>query len=190
MNNCHWGFTPRIEEHWKAWAAQSARFGGLRPARVINQSHREYRCALPNAQIVSARVSGAYQNRQKDAGLFPIVGDWVGLELLPGGEGIIAGLLPRLGGVRRWASGDETRAQVIAANIDYLLLVFGLDGGRNFLSTMLERSLTAAWNSGAEPIIVLNKIDCASQELRSTARALAESLAFGVPVYMVSARSH
>ena len=190
MMNDDWGFTDQIEKHWKTWLVHNAQFQNSQPARIITRNHHEYRCALPNAQIVRSRVSGAYRNSQQGGEGFPVVGDWVVLDLLPAGdEGIIAGLLPRLGGVKRLAAGDETREQFIATNLNYILLVFALDGGRNFLSSMVERSLTVAWSSGAQPLIVLNKVDCASQELRSTARAEAEALAFGVPVHLVSAKS-
>lgn len=188
-------FTARIERLWKDWAA-AGHARGLCPARVVHQRRQEYRCVLAEGQIVSARVSGACRNHWQDTGDFPTVGDWVGLTLLSSRaavtglrEGIIEAFLPRVSGVRRWAAGEQTRAQVIAANLDHILLVFSLEGGRNFLSSMVERSLTAAWSSGAQPVIVLNKADCASEAVRQAACAESEALAAGVPVCLVSAKS-
>ena len=198
-NDSAWGLTLQIEEQWKEWLAQNMLAENRLLARIISQNHHEYCCVLPKAhfhhnptptQIVRARVSGAYRNRQEKRGDFPVVGDWVCVELFLGKEeGIIAHVLPRVGCIRRWAVGDKTREQAIAANLDYILLISGLDGGRNFLSGMIERGLTVARNSGAQPLIVLNKVDCASDETRAWVRVEAESLAQGVPVHLVSAKT-
>ncbi|MGI9256248.1 MAG: ribosome small subunit-dependent GTPase A [Salinispira sp.] len=201
MNSDHWNLPPRIEEEWRSRAGDN-----LLPARVIHQLHYEYTCVLPstrfaseggregrrpeNVQTLSARVRGARRNEWQENSAFPVVGDWVLLSLLPGGqEGIIEDLFLRRGEIRRWAAGERTEPQVIAANVDCLLLVFAMEGERNFLGNMIERSLTAAWSSGAQPVIVVNKIDCASKDLCAAVRTEAENLSVGVPVFMLSARS-
>jgi len=81
--------------------------------------------------------------------------------------------------------GGRTQQQVIAANIDIVFLVSGLDGGRNLNLRRMERYLTLAWNSGARPIIVLNKSDLCP-DIESVMRDT-EEIAPGVPVHAVSA---
>src|SRR5690606_2570363 len=158
------------------------------PGRVLRKEHHEYSVVCPplRARLAGTgieaddvvpgpspevllefsglKVSGKFEHRAEDTSAYPVVGDWVLVEALESGSGRIQAILPRNTAIRRNVAGVETRQQVIAANISVLLLVFGLDGGRNFLVRFLERALTTAWNSGAQPIVVLNKADCAQQD--------------------------
>ena len=77
--------------------------------------------------------------------------------------------------------------QIIAANVDTAFLVSGLDGGRNFNIARLERYLTLAWDSGATPVIVLNKADVCENPQEFVAAV--DDIALGVPVHQVSAMS-
>lgn len=75
--------------------------------------------------------------------------------------------------------------QVVAANIDTLLIVSGLDGELNL--RRLERYLALAWQSGAVPVFVLNKVDlCADLD---DAKALVSALAADVPLHLVCGKS-
>jgi ribosome biogenesis GTPase len=113
------------------------------------------------------------------------VGDWVAVELAEGGQsGVIQVVLPRLTRFLRPQRGDIAQAQVVAANVDVVLLVAGLDGDLNL--RRLERYLALAWSSGAEPVIVLNKADLAP-ELGETVADVA-AIAPGVPIRAVSAK--
>ena len=138
----------------------------------------------PDARLVAAHVTGAYAFRVAGSADFPTVGDWVLVDPL---SRRIQRLVERRSALRRSTAGDETAEQVIAANIDIVLLVFGLDGGRNCTVGLLERSLTTAWSSGARPVVVLNKLDRASPERLETIRAQTRQAALGVPIYEVSA---
>jgi ribosome biogenesis GTPase / thiamine phosphate phosphatase len=116
------------------------------------------------------------------AGGHAVAGDWVAAELLPGEErAIVRAVLPRR---TRFARKEPwlTEEQVIAANIDTVFLV--TDCGRDFKPRRLERYLTAAWDSGADPVIVLTKADLADDVPGTVADA--EAVAFGVPVHGVS----
>lgn len=158
--------------------------GRLIPGRVVRQVHHTYDLVTPlSAESISLEVSGAYAYRTAGPADFPTVGDWV---LFRWG-GRIESLLPRRSAISRGTAGGETLEQVIAANVDVVFLVFGLDGGRNFTVGMLERSVLAAWNSGGRPVIVLNKSDCADPEQIETVRHQAESHAPGVSIHVVSA---
>jgi ribosome biogenesis GTPase / thiamine phosphate phosphatase len=112
----------------------------------------------------------------------PVTGDWVVAELLPGEDrAIVRAVLPRRS---RFARKEPwlTEEQVVAANVDTAFLV--TDCGRDFKPRRLERYLTAAWDSGADPVIVLTKADLADDPAATVAEA--ESVAFGVPVHAVS----
>jgi ribosome biogenesis GTPase len=110
------------------------------------------------------------------------VGDFVALERR-GNDAVVAAVLPRKTCFTRRAAGRQDREQVIAANVDVALIVMGLDGDYN--PRRIERYLALAHESGAEPVVVLNKADlCAEAEERRTAIA---ALAGQAPVYAVSA---
>jgi ribosome biogenesis GTPase len=111
-----------------------------------------------------------------------VAGDWVAAEQLAGEDrAIVRALLPRYS---RFARKEPwlTEEQVVAANVDTVFLV--TDCGRDFKPRRLERYLTAAWDSGAEPVIVLTKSDLAGDVSETVAEA--EAIAFGVPVHAVS----
>ncbi|MBZ5592356.1 MAG: ribosome small subunit-dependent GTPase A [Acidobacteriia bacterium] len=108
---------------------------------------------------------------------WPVVGDWVALEA----GTRIAAVLPRQTAFSRKEPGKVTREQVIAANIDVLFVVAGLDGDFNL--RRLERYLLMTRESGARPVIVLNKADLRAD----AAEAAAETEALGAPVAVISA---
>jgi ribosome biogenesis GTPase len=111
-----------------------------------------------------------------------VTGDWVAVEPVDDGErGIVRAVLPR----RTLFARKEpwlTEEQVIAANVDTAFLV--TDCGRDFKPRRLERYLTATWESGADPVIVLAKSDLAEDVAETVAEA--EAVAFGIPVHPVS----
>src|SRR6476660_9439167 len=105
-----------------------------------------------------ARVAGRLRHAASGRADFPAVGDWVALEVPPtGGDARIRAVLPRISRFSRRAAGNPTEEQVVAANIDVVFLVSGLDG--DFNPRRIERYLVTAWDSGATPVIVLNKAD-------------------------------
>ena len=111
-----------------------------------------------------------------------VAGDWVAAEQLRGEDrATVRAVLPRRS---RFARKEPwlTEEQVVAANIDTVFLV--TDCGRDFKPRRLERYLTAAWDSGAAPVIVLTKSDLAEDVSETLAEA--EAIAFGVPVHPVS----
>jgi ribosome biogenesis GTPase / thiamine phosphate phosphatase len=111
-----------------------------------------------------------------------VAGDWVAVQPIPAEErGIVRAVLPRR---TRFARKEPwlTEEQVVAANVDTVFLV--TDCGRDFRPRRLERYLTATWDSGADPVIVLTKSDLAEDVWETIAEA--EAVAFGVPVQAVS----
>ena len=116
--------------------------------------------------------------------LLPVVGDWVAARPLDGEDrAVIEAVLPRRGSFSRTRAGLRSDEQVVAANIDVLLIVQSLEQRPNL--RRLERYLTLAWDSGATPIIVLNKADLSSDP--EGAHAEAAAACPGVEVLTVSA---
>lgn len=134
---------------------------------------------------VSATVSGRLRHTAAGRGDLPVVGDWVGvLANGPGGGMAIHAVLPRRTAFRRKAAGNRVEEQVVASNVDTVFLVTGLD--EDFNLRRIERYLTVAWDSGARPVVVLNKADlCAELDARV---ADVERVAPGVDVVPVSAK--
>lgn len=156
---------------------------GAWPARVIRAS-REIYTILSEKGEAKAVLSGKHRHQAYDWGDLPVVGDWVlAVPKDQGREAIIHKVLPRKSRFVRKTSGANTQQQVIAANVDTVFLVCGLDGDFNL--RRIERYLTAAWESGAEPVIVLNKADIGTNTDQKIIEA--EQIAFGVPVEAISA---
>lgn len=131
-------------------------------------------------------IQGKFRHNTKTPSDFPKVGDWVKLEKLPNEDkAIIQKVLPRYSVIARKAAGDSTEAQVIAANVDSLFIVFGLD--KTFNAPLLERYLSMAYEGGVEPIIILNKTD--QTRFSNKILAEAEKLAPGLTVHAISAKT-
>jgi ribosome biogenesis GTPase len=131
-----------------------------------------------------AQVTGQFRHQVEDPLMFPAVGDWVVAEFH--GEHSLATihhLLPRTSQFVRKVAGITTEGQIVAANVDTVFLMSGLDGDFNL--RRIERYLVTAWESGASPVVVLNKADvCADLDDVVTQ---VESIAIGVPIHPISA---
>ena len=105
---------------------------------------------------------------------------------VPGGGGLatVEAVLPRASVFTRRAAGRDHREQIVAANVDVVLIVSSLNS--EFSARRLERYLTLAWESGAQPVVVLSKADLSADP--SALLREVESVAVGVPVQLTSAR--
>ena len=159
-----------------AFAAQAA--SGWEAARV-GVAHRGAYVVHTEAGEATASLSGRVLHDGQDA----VVGDWVALRRPPQGQARIEHVLPRRGALFRLAAGSGHRSQVLAANVDLVLLLCGLDG--DFNPRRVERALVAVAESGARPVVVLNKAD-ACDALDERRRDM-EAAAPGVPVLAISA---
>jgi ribosome biogenesis GTPase len=167
------GFGPQFATAFEEHEAE-----GLAPARVAVQ-HRGAYVLYAEAGELPAEPSG----RLRHDGVLPVSGDWVAYSANPGGApATIHAVLPRRTAVSRkvaWAAVEE---QVLAANIDVVFLVAALNGDLNL--RRLERYLATAWESGAEPVIILSKSDLCEQVPERIAEV--EAIALGVPVHAIS----
>ncbi|SMP43372.1 ribosome biogenesis GTPase [Desulfonatronum zhilinae] len=156
---------------------------GLVPARVSREDRGVYTLLYEHGRF-QAEVSGKLRHRTAARADYPAVGDWVVTE--PGdasSRGVIHELLPRRSAFIRRMVGGQSQGQVVAANADIAFLVSGLD--REFNPRRIERYLTLAWESGADPVVLLNKADLHAQP--ELARLQAEAIAPGVAVFLISA---
>lgn len=157
---------------------------GLVPGRIVLEHTHIYRVITATGEML-ARVSGRLRHRAAARTDFPAVGDWVAIEPpADGGDARIHAVLPRRSRFSRRAAGNPTEEQIVAANIDTVFLVAGLDG--DFNPRRIERYLLVARESGASPVVVLNKADLVPDP-ESHARDIRASTP-GVQVHIVSCR--
>ena len=177
--------------HLESLGADSVIFGafqtyaaqGLILARVAMAQRDQYRLYTETAEV-AAEPSGALWYRAPDRASMPVVGDWVAARMVAPEQAIVEAVLPRRSCFSRRAAGRREEEQPLAANIDLVFLVCGLDGDFNL--RRLERYLTLAAESGASPVVVLNKADVADDLPARLAEAAA--VAGGAPVVSLSAR--
>jgi ribosome biogenesis GTPase / thiamine phosphate phosphatase len=149
----------------------------LFPARIAAQHRGEF-ALLAEEGEVRARAAGRLFYAHEVGGQLPAVGDWVAVTP----PATIASILPRRSAFIRKNAGQDSTEQVLAANVDSAFLLAGLDD--DFSLRRLERYITIAWESGAQPIIVLTKADL-SLEVDEAVLAV-ETVAIGVPVHPIS----
>jgi ribosome biogenesis GTPase / thiamine phosphate phosphatase len=164
------------DEHARQFETEAS---GLEPGRVTAQHRGAWEVATEAGESL-ADVTGRLRH-EADPGELPVVGDWVGLR-----DGLIEVVLPRRSKFSRKTPWTAISEQVLVANVDVAFLVMGLDE-RDYNVRRLERYLTTAWEGGANPVIVLNKADLATDLEGQLAET--ESIAFGVPVHPVSAET-
>ena len=136
------------DDGWEAAFAEH-RAAGLVPARVAIQHRGAYDLATEAGDV---RASAANRFVRDDD--LPGVGDWVGLDP---DSGLVEALLPRRTSISRKEVWQATREQILAANVDVAFLVQALP--LDFNMRRLERYLAMAWESGAQPVVLLTKTD-------------------------------
>ena len=157
---------------------------GLVPGRVAVQHRGAYDVLAADGEV-RAGLPGRLLHDAGDTADLPAVGDWVALDPPAAGQSTIRAVLPRRTAFVRTAASDQHRIseqQVVAANVDTVFLVSALAEDYNL--RRLERYLVLAWESGAQPVVVLTKTDLSDDV--DGAIAEVESVAFGVPVHAVS----
>ncbi|MGH3062012.1 MAG: ribosome small subunit-dependent GTPase A [Gaiellaceae bacterium] len=171
------GWSPSRAEEFVPHAA-----AGCVPARVGAQ-HRGGYVVYSGSGERPAEAAGQLRHAALGPADLPAVGDWVAVRDAPEADAAtIHALLPRRTVFSRKAAGEAVE-QVVAANVDVVFLVGAFGADLNV--RRLERYLAAGWDSGADPVVVLNKSDLADDLAAATAEV--EAVAFGVPVHVVSA---
>ena len=158
---------------------------GLVPARVAIEFNYLYR-VYAEAGELQAQQAGRIRHQATTREQLSAVGDWVAIRP-SGGEATatIEAILPRRTKFSRKVAGELTEEQIVAANIDTVFLVMGLDGDYN--PRRLERYLLLAYESGARPVVILNKADVA-EHLSEDIDGI-QGLTVGIPVHAISAKT-
>jgi len=157
---------------------------GLVPGRVAVQHRGAYDVYTDHGEV-RAGLPGRLLHDAGDSADLPAVGDWVALDAPTSGVSTIRAVLTRRTAFVRTMASDQHRLseqQVVAANVDVVFLVSALADDYNL--RRLERYLVLAWESGAEPVVVLTKSDLCDDV--DGALTEVESIAIGVPVHAVS----
>ncbi len=170
---------------WGDWFAEPFRphaAEGLQPARVAIPHNYLYQLYTAQGELM-AEAAGRLRHQTGSADGMPIVGDWVAIRPSETErKATIEAILPRLSCFSRKAAGEPTRRQFVAANIDTVFLVCGLDDDFNL--RRIERYLVAIKDSGATAVIVLNKADVCPDV--DAARSATARLAPGTPIHVTS----
>lgn len=147
------GWNTRRDEQFAPYLAK-----GFIPARVAVEDKHFYRVWTANAEL-TAQVTGKFiHEARRDHSVLPKVGDWVAIKLVPNEQkAAIQAVLPRTTQITRKTSGRNTAAQILATNIETVFLVTAADP--TFNPARLERMLVMGRESGARPVVLLNKID-------------------------------
>lgn len=175
-----WGW----DEAWAAaFAAEPGR--GLLPARIVDERRGLFGVVAADGDW-KARLPGALRHRAAERADLPAVGDWTAIE--PVGRertALVRRVLPRRTKLSRKAAGEGMLEQVIAANLDAVFVTTAMN--KDFNARRLERFLAVCRESGAAPVLLLNKLDqCADPApYLEEARAVAA----GAPVLPLSAKT-
>ena len=171
------GWDDSFEASFKTYAQS-----GYTAGRVALEHKNLFRVYTQDGEV-PAEISGKFRHEAVNRSDLPAVGDWVVIRSRPeGGRVTIHEVLPRRTSFVRKIAGSRTEEQIVGANIDTVFLVTSLN--QDFSVRRIERYLVIAWESGAQPIIILSKSDLCDRvadridEVRAVAR--------GVPVHTIS----
>jgi len=184
------GWDDFFENQFKSYKEQ-----GLVPGRVVNKHKNQYGIYYSGGYI-EANLAGKFRYKATQKKHFPSVGDWVAFQVVKeDNKAVIHGVLERKTSFARRAPisggrkikggmivGGRPEEQVIVSNIDTTFIVCGLDG--NFNLRRIERYITLVYNSGSNPVIILNKMDICNDLSKAVDEI--EAIAIGVPVHPIS----
>jgi ribosome biogenesis GTPase / thiamine phosphate phosphatase len=154
-------------------------------ARIVAEDRGSYQLVARRGELRGA-VTGRFRfEAGDDPAAYPAVGDWVAIESGMAGETVIHAVLPRRTALVRQAAGRRTEAQVVGANLDVVFVVASLNADLNV--RRLERYVAAAWESGADPVVLLTKADLETEDDVARAAADVARVTAGAPTIVVSA---
>lgn len=124
--------------------------------RVILEHRERYVVKTADAEFDSELIGNLRFTAESNTD-FPAVGDWVAISAYDEDKALIHAVYPRLSVVERRAVGKTGQKQIIAANIDFGLIVQSVN--RDFSINRLERYLAVCHSANIQPIIILSKVD-------------------------------
>lgn len=158
----------------------------LEIGRIIAEHKERYTVKTIQGEY-DAEITGNMRFSAESREDFPAVGDWVALSTYGTDSAIIHKILPRFSIIKRQSVGQFGEIQVIAANIDYALLVQAVD--RDFNINRLERYLTICYSSKVSPIIVLTKTDLIGEQEKCDMLENINQRLENIPVFAISNRT-
>ena len=161
---------------------------GFVAARVAVEDKHFYRVWTVDAEL-SAQITGKTMHEARgDHTKLPKVGDWVAVKLVANEEkATIQAILPRSTKLTRKMTGRDSAAQILATNVETVFLVTAADA--SFNGARLERMLVMAHESGARPVVILNKIDlCDDLKAKQAEAARVAGDALVLPVCALTGR--
>jgi len=174
------GWNASFEEEFAEFRAQ-----GYEPARVAVEDKHQYMVLTTDAELAGIVAGKLLHNSASHADL-PKVGDWVAVSVLPNeAKAVIHHVLRRRTRLSRKVPGRETEEQVLVTNIEVAFVVQALDG--SFNARRMQRHLVTVYESGAKPVVVLNKVDLCDKAVEALEEA--QQAAGDTPVIEVSART-
>jgi ribosome biogenesis GTPase len=161
---------------------------GLLPARIIEERRASF-LAITAAGEGVFRLAGSLRHGTTDPLNLPCVGDWVAVEppSAGGSEGVIHGVLPRTSLLARKVADRAAEGRALASNIDTAFLVTSAHADLNL--PRVARSLALLWESGAQPVALLTKVDLVAEDGGAALASDLAGAAPGVPVHALSAKS-
>lgn len=137
----------------------------------VTREHRERYAVSDGENEYEAEITGNFRFTASTISDFPAVGDWVAMTAFDNSNAVIHSVLPRNTLLQRQSVSHRGEKQVIAANIDYALIVQSID--TNFNINRLERYMTICYSANIDPVLVLTKTDLKSDgEIREIMASL------------------
>jgi ribosome biogenesis GTPase len=155
---------------------------GLTLGRISAVHREQYRVYTQSGEVRAEAIGALLFHAQSPADL-PATGDWVAVQIVAPEQAMVHAVLPRSSIFSRRTAGTRAEEQIIAANIDLVFIVCGLDGDFNL--RRIERYLTLVRASGASAIVILNKMDLCDDV--AARLAVVEGISAGSPVIAISA---
>jgi ribosome biogenesis GTPase / thiamine phosphate phosphatase len=166
------GWSKFFEVNFKSYADM-----GYTCGRVTLEHRNLFRVYTQNGEVL-AEISGKLRHEATSRRDLPAVGDWVVIR----DRVMIHAILPRKTSFARKVAGSRTEEQIVGANVDTILLLTSLN--HDFSLRRIERYLIIAWESGANPVIVLSKSDLCDRVADSINEI--QSVARGVSIHAIS----
>ena len=173
------------DEHFAGQFVDCARRGWV-PGRLVRETKINFSAILADGEEIDCVLSGKVWHEAANNAELPAVGDWVALDMGAEGEEIvIRARLARRSRFSRKMTGKSSEEQVLAANVDYVVVV--TDAGADFNERRMERYFTLIERSGAKPVVLVNKADLFPAEQSAEAVEILRTLNPRAGIHVTSA---
>ena len=173
------------DEHFAGQFVDCARRGWV-PGRLVRETKINFSAILADGEEIDCVLSGKVWHEAANNAELPAVGDWVALDMGAEGEEIvIRARLARRSRFSRKMTGKSSEEQVLAANVDYVVVV--TDAGADFNERRMERYFTLIERSGAKPVVLVNKADLVPAEQSAEAAEILRTLNPRAGIHVTSA---